>query len=158
MTAAITPEDFEAVSDSIDEAYAAFEEKLTVIEQTGGDDVRFPVIRAHADSLIENIEAIKDDQVEFFVLTRRSEVMRTDLAKLRVDLDRIVVPGIDDQLFYTMTGYRALGEPPSPRSEHFSEAEFGRYRYLAEMQADGNIATSCWQARLACLKHLPLSH
>ena len=141
VTAAITPEDFEAVSDSIDEAYAAFEEKLTVIEQTGGDDVRFPVIRAHADSLIENIEAIKDDQVELFVLTRRSEVMRTDLAKLRVDLDRIVVPGIDDQLFYTMTGYWALGEPPSPRSEHFSEAEFGRYRYLAEMQADGNIAT-----------------
>ena len=40
-----------------------------------------------------------------------------------------------------MTGYRDLGSPPEPRSEHFSENEFGRYRYLAELQADATLST-----------------
>ena len=140
ITAASTPEEFENVSASIEEAHAAFENELALLEQTGGEDSRFPAIRAHADSLIDNVEAITEDKDRLLEVTSRTEEMLTDLAKLRADLDRIVVPGLDDQLFYTMTGYRELGQQPSLRSEHFSEAELGRYRHLSEMQADGNIA------------------
>ena len=141
VTTAPTLEDFSHVSEGIDQAHRLFEEQLTTLKQTGGDDVRYPVIRAHADSLIENINAITHDEYRLFELAERGRAMRTELAALRSELDRVVVPEIDDQLFYTMTGYRQLGEPPSPRSDHFSVTEFERYRYLAEMQVDGNIAT-----------------
>ena len=40
-----------------------------------------------------------------------------------------------------MTGYRELGDAPISSAEHFTPAEFYRYRYLAELQTDGNIAT-----------------
>ena len=141
LTAATTRDDFAAISAEIQEAHKAFEAELAILEQTGGDDALFPEIRSHADALIENIAAITQDKDELFALNNRSESMLIDLAGLRADLDRMVVPALDDQLFYTMTGYREIGEKPSPRPEHLSEAQLARYRHLAELQADGNIAS-----------------
>ena len=141
VTAAATPEDFAIVSTSIDESHEAFEEQLKALEQNRGDDVGFQLIRSHADSLINNVGEITEDKTELFELTRRSEATRAELEEVRNCLDRVVVSGLDNQLFYTVTGYRELGKPPAPRSEHFSEAEFGRYRYLSDLQVDGNIAT-----------------
>ena len=141
VTAAATPEDFAVVSTSIDESHERFEGQLKALEQTRGDDVRFQAIRSHADSLINNVEEITEDKTALFELSRRSEATRAELEEVRNCLDRVVVSGLDNQLFYTVTGYRELGEPPAPRSEHFSEAEFGRYRYLSDLQVDGNIAT-----------------
>ena len=60
---------------------------------------------------------------------------------IRNQLDDTVVAAIDDQLFYIVTGYRNLGEPPADFSNHFSEEEFRRYRHLSELQSDANIAT-----------------
>ena len=51
-----------------------------------------------------------------------------------------MVPAIDDQLFFTMTGYLRVDRPPLPRAEHFSENELIRYRYLAELQADATLS------------------
>ena len=52
-----------------------------------------------------------------------------------------LVPAIDDQLFYTMTGYSELGESPVSSSEHFSENEFYRFRNVSDLQAEANTAT-----------------
>ena len=141
VTAAATPEDFAIVSTSIDESHGEFEEQLKALEQTRGDDVRFQVIRSHADSLINNVEEITADKTALFELREKSEATRAELEEVRNCLDRVVVSGLDNQLFYIVTGYRELGQPPALQSEHFSEAEFGRYRYLSDMQVDGNIAT-----------------
>ena len=141
LTAAATTEEFDQVSLSIDEAHRDFEEQLAQLEQGGTGDESFAGIRVLADSLISNIEGIKSEKAEYFTLTEGSEALGTELAELRSRLDNIVIPAIDDQLFYTMTGYRDLGEPPVPRSEHFSEEEFRNYRHLAQLQADGNVAT-----------------
>ena len=140
LTAATTEQEFAQVSFSIDEAYTAFEEQLTLLQEGNSGDESFAIIRDHADSLIFNIEAIKEQTRESFTLTAGSETLGAELTKLRTQLDGIVVPAIDDQLFYTMTGYRSRAEPPAPRSEHFSEQEFGHYRHLAQLQVDGNIA------------------
>ena len=141
LTVAATTEEFDQVSLSIDEAHRDFEEQLAQLEQGGTGDESFAGIRVLADSLISNIEGIKSEKAEYFTLTEGSEALGTELAELRSRLDNIVIPAIDDQLFYTMTGYRDLGEPPVPRSEHFSEEEFRNYRHLAQLQADGNVAT-----------------
>ena len=138
LTAAATTEEFDHVAHSIDDAHRAFEEQLALLDER--DEV-FERIRGHTDTLIFTTEAIKSSKSEFFTLTERSEALGIELGELRSRLDNIVIPAIDDQLFYTMTGYSNLGEPAVPRSEHFSEEEFGSYRHLAQLQADSNIAT-----------------
>ena len=140
LTTAATPEDVARVAASIEEAYGALEAQLAVLERGAAEDERVQRIRAHADSLIANIEAIEADMAQFFDLSERSAALRLELAELRFRLDSVVIPAIDDQFFYAMTGYRSLGEPPAPRNEHFSETEFSSYRRLAEMQADASIA------------------
>ena len=140
LTTAATPEDVARVAASIDEAYGALEAQLAVLERGVAEDERVQRIRAHAESLIANIEAIEADMAQFFDLSQRSAALRLELADLRFRLDSVVIPAIDDQFFYAMTGYRSLGEPPAPRNEHFSETEFSSYRRLAEMQADASIA------------------
>ena len=141
LASVVTPDDFRAVMVSISEDHAAFEEQLAVLEGRDSGEVRFTRIRAHSDMLISNITALRDEVAASFELTARREALQQELEALRIRLDDIIVPAIDDQLFYTMTGYRDLGSPPEPRSEHFSENEFGRYRYLAELQADATLST-----------------
>ena len=140
FTSAATPADSKLVSRSVELAHQAFEEELAVLEQLSGDDQRLTAIYDDAQTLLLNLEAIEQDRRSLYDLNQRSEALLADLQQVRRDLDRVVVPEIDTQLFYAMTGYRELGEPPSPREEHFSEAEFVRYRHLAEMKADGTVA------------------
>ena len=51
-----------------------------------------------------------------------------------------MVPAVDDQLFYTMTGYESIGASPAEREDYFSEDELGRYRNLAGLHADAKTA------------------
>ena len=141
LTAAPTSEELDSLVAGIDADQAAFEEQLALLERSDANSERFKRIRGHADTMVSNIDAIGSDRSELLMLTERSLALRTELEELRNRLDRVVVLAIDDQLFYTMTGYRDLGKPPLPRSEHLSEDEVGRYRRLAELQADANIAT-----------------
>ena len=141
LASAASPEDFRDVMVDISESHAAFEEQLAVLEGMEGGRAPFERIQAHSDTLISNITALRDEVAASFELLQRREALRLELEELRVRLDNIMVPAIDDQLFYTMTGYRELGSPPESRSEHFSENEFGRYRYLAELQADATLST-----------------
>ena len=141
LASAASPDDFREVMVDISASHAAFEEQLAVLEEMEAGQAPFERIQAHSDTLISNITALRDEVAASFELTQRREALRLELEELRVRLDNIMVPAIDDQLFYTMTGYRELGSPPESRSEHFSEDEFGRYRYLAELQADATLST-----------------
>ena len=141
LISAATPQEFDRVTASIAEAHAAFEDQLAVLESKDAGAERFMRIRAHADTLILNIQAIEGEMSDLFGFTERSAALQTELAGLRAGLEDLLVPAIDDQLFYTVTGFRSLDEPPRPRSEHFSGDELVHYRHLAELQADANLAT-----------------
>ena len=141
LTSAATRRDIESEYDSITNAHESLETQLGVLEQSYTGDEHLESIRAHSQTLIANIESIKSQRTELFHLVSDKEILRTELADLRSELDDIVVTAIDDQLFYTVTGYRNLGEPPDEFADHFSEGEFGQYRRLLELQVDANIAT-----------------
>ena len=142
LTAAATPEEFQQVVQDIDEAYRSFEARMATLEARQDTDTeRVRRIRGHADTLISNIEAISSETSGVFELTRRRAVLQDSLTEVRAQLDDILAPAIDDQLFYTLTGFSALDESAAPRSEHFAEAEIVRYRRLSELQGDVNIAT-----------------
>ena len=141
LASAASPADFNRVAASIDEAHAALEEQLAVLEQADSADERFARVRARADALISNIGAVETGMSESFELNRQSEQLRDALTNLRGDLDDILIPVIDDQIFYLITGFRAIGEAAAPRADHFSEEEFNRYRHLEILRTQANIAT-----------------
>ena len=141
LTTAATRAEFSGVASRITATHNALQEELDALHRVGADAATIARVRAHADTLLSNIEAIGDGMLELFPLNEQSAELRAELAALRSSLEELVVPAIDDQLFYTTTGYRTLGEPSAPRTEHLSERELGRYRRLADLQADGSIAS-----------------
>ncbi|MYB41253.1 MAG: HAMP domain-containing protein [Chloroflexi bacterium] len=141
LTVAATPEEFDQVVRSIDAAYASFEEQMATLEMGNAERARVLRIRERADTIIANIEAIETETSGVFDLIARREALQLELTEVRAQLDDALAPAIDDQLFYALTGYRNLSAPPAPREQHLSEEQFVRYRRLAELQADVNIAT-----------------
>ena len=141
LTVASTPEDLARVSAGIVETGEEFREELDLLEQQGIDAALFVSIRSRARKLASNIALIESEMPDSFALVAQSDALRVELADLRLRLEDILLPALDEQLFYQITGYREIDEPPAPRAEHFSEAEFIRYRHLAALQSDTAIAT-----------------
>ena len=141
LTSAVTTSEFEQVVTEIDATESLFEQQLGSLASAGEGGERLDLIRQYADQLTQNIKTIKDEKQELLELDRRTTSISIELSILQQRLDEILVPAIDDQLFYTMTGYSELGESPVSASEHFSESEFYRYRNVADLQAASNTAT-----------------
>ena len=141
LAAAETPEDLEDIYGGITESNQGLGEQLALLGGRGVQDDRFRSIRDRSRALISNVDDIKVQREALIVLAAGRENLRQELADVRTELDDTLVPAIDDQLFYTITGYRELKAPAAEIDEHFSPEEVDRYRLLAELQADANIAT-----------------
>ena len=141
LTAAENPEDLDRIYAAIASAHDLLELQLDFLSETGAEDETFQHIRSRSQLLIANMQAIREQKAVLFELAQERERLKQDLAEIRTLVDDTLVPAIDDQLFYTITGYRSLGEEPHDFKSHFSEDEVSRYRYLTELQADANIAT-----------------
>ena len=140
LSAASTADDVERVKDQIRVTYSLFADQLSFLSERGGDVERLEQIRDDSNRLISNIGAVEDSMTEQFRLEAQSEELRMELAELRFNLDRVIVPAIDDHLFYTRTGYRELGMPADDPSQHLALDELAYLRYLSELQENATIA------------------
>lgn len=140
LVVAATPEDVASVNALITEDFEALTAELSLLESRGGEEARYARISSHSNTLIANVGGVESSIAERFRLAQRNAELREDLASLRSQLAEIITPAIDDQLFYTATGYRELGQPAAPASVHLSEEELIRVRYLLELQSEANIA------------------
>ena len=141
LTSAVTTSEFEQVSQEIQATTALFEQQLESLSSTEHGGQQLVLVRQYAAQLIQSIDTIETEKKELLELDERTTAISIQLAILQQQLDEILIPAIDDQLFYTMTGYSDLGDPPVSTSEHFSETEFYRYRNVADLQAAANTAT-----------------
>ena len=141
LAAASTSLELFQEGERVDQTVLTFEEQMAVLEQSDSDDASVEQIRRSADMLISNIQAIRSEVSARLQITDRRTAQQGQLVGLRNQVGPVLIPAIDDQLFYTLTGYSGLDAPPAPRSEHFSEPEVFRYRRLAELEADANIAS-----------------
>ena len=141
LTSAANAKDLGEVAALIEGAHSALEGEIDTLEERGTGDARVQRIREHANSLVINIHNVTDSMDEIFIVTEQRDALRDQLTTVNTRLDATVVPAVDNQYFYTMTGYRNPGEPPAIPQFHFTEDELSLYRSLAEIQADANVAT-----------------
>ena len=140
--AAATLEDLDSISADINETYAAFDSELVVaLESAATRPGQEQLVRGLGVTLRSNIEEIKMDRIELFRLAELKSGLQAQLTELRAGIDAALIPALDDQFFYLMTGFQDIEEPPSSRSDHLSEQELRSYRFLAELQANANIST-----------------
>ena len=143
LTASATPGDLDRAVVETAPARRDFESKLEELIRLVGDaggSIRpgdeFESVQARGRELVGNIEGIQQSVADGFELREASEELRAELATLRSAIAGLLVPALDDQLFYAMTGYRSFGEPRAPHEVHFSEPEINRYRVLVGLQQD----------------------
>ena len=158
LVAATTREEFARISSDIDRVFLEFKGHLALLEAryqtTGGSGAMAMAhpqdsdgatlvtdIRHHSDRLIGDIEALKTETFDSFSLAEQRITLQGELTGVRAQLDDLLAPAIDDQFFYTITGYRELAQPADARSQYFTEDELVRYRRLSEIQGSVNIAT-----------------
>ncbi len=142
LTTSETPEELAGVSAEIKEAYLILEEALKVLKEQSENTEAFERLQTDANSLIENIRAIEAEKAESFELRELSQNLRVRLQGLVDELDKTMVPAVDDQLFYTITGFSSLDEPRAELEEHFSEEQINQYRHLSDLVSDSGIAAS----------------
>ena len=139
--AAATPEDVDSITADINDTYAGFEAQLVAMEETATKRGQNQLVRGLSVTLRANIDEITKRRVELFGLADLKAGLQTQLADLRAEIDAAIIPALDDQFFYLMTGQHNLGETPSSRDDRLSEQELRKYRFLAELQANANIST-----------------
>lgn len=153
LLAATTTDELEDVSESISMAQRGFEEQLLILRDVGVANERLgsyiPNSQAALFKLLFDINTIEGKMPELFDLTAKSEALRAELIDISDRLDDIVIPEIDDQLFYQVTGYRDFDVPPVSRDVHLSVDEFIRYRHLAALLADSTLATQLLSSALS---------
>ena len=141
LTTTTNPEDYNNVAADIAESNTALVGQLALLQGQNAADERFTRMRTHVDSLTSNTHTIQVGMVKSFPRATRIEALQAEIAEASSQLDHILLPAIDDQYFYAMTGHRSLDEPPASHSEEFSEEDLARYRHLSDLQANVGAVT-----------------
>ncbi len=130
------PDQFSVISAEVATAQSEFEqhfESLTLQNPTGTHIRR---IRATANTLEGNIATITADMPLYYSYSNRIEDLQIAIPSLYDEANSIILPAIDDQLFYQVTGYRDLDSTPAGVISRTSSDELLRYRHLNALQAD----------------------
>ena len=141
LTTATSQEELEAIAAEIGGTTSAFLDQLAVMEASQVDQRQVRELRSHVESVTANIDAIHAGAQELLRLSVERAALREELDVLGHDLDVIIIPALDDQFFFGMTGYRRLGQIPIPRDQYLSEEQLVLYRHISEINANTNIAT-----------------
>ena len=142
LTTAAAQPDLDRVAADIDRQYRAFEEQLAVLEGSGaeGNAERVSRIRGYGDALISSINEIESATPETFDLAAREETLRVGLTAAQDAVDAALIPSIDDQFFYLVTGYRAIDEPQDASGDYFTAEQLNRFRHLSDLHTDATSA------------------
>ena len=134
--ASSTPQDFSAVVGEIAAARGEFETQLDLLWQRGTGSMWLGEMRGFAAQLSSNIDDIESEMPEYFALGRQADELRFEADTAVRDLERQIVPALDDQLFYLVAGQRDLDTPPVSEAIHRSDEEVRLYRHWSALGGD----------------------
>lgn len=134
--ASATPGDFSTVVSEIAAARTEFQTQLDLLWNRGTGSVWLGEMRGYAAQLNSNIEAIETDMPQYFELGQQADQLKTEADSAVRDLEREIVPALDDQLFYLVAGQRDLVTPPVAEDIHRSDEEVRLYRHWSALGGD----------------------
>ena len=138
LATAATSDEADQIWQEIQTAKEIFQEHLDNLEEVDLESSQR--IGIYSEALETYIETIRETKNVTFDLNRESDRLLNEMEDLRGELEAILISEVDNELFFIFTGLEELGEEPAEFSVHFSEEEFGTYRYLSALQSDTNIA------------------
>ncbi|WP_419924838.1 sensor histidine kinase [Candidatus Poriferisocius sp.] len=130
------PEQFSAISAEVTDAQMQFKERFESLLRENPDDINVQGISEVADALERNITTITADMPHFYGLSRRIEQLQVQISARHDAVKDIIIPAIDDQLFFQVTGYRDQDTAPTDAMARTSGDELLVYRHLNALQAD----------------------
>lgn len=140
MTAALTPDELEAISTELTAVRDEFNAQVSSLMTFVDVGTMSRSVAEDGRKLQANLDAIESLMIELFEQRRKSAEFRGELAELEKLVRTHLLPTIDDQFFYTVTGFRDLERAPDPAAVHLSEAEVNRYRNLKNLEIEANVA------------------
>ena len=130
------PTQFSEISAEVTVAQQEFQARFDALLRQNPDDIHVQGIAGVADALERNITTITADMPHFYSLSRRIEVLQVQIPLLHDEVEGIIIPAIDDQLFFQVTGYRDQVSDPIDPMTRTSGDELLLYRHLNALQAD----------------------
>ena len=109
--------------------------ELTVSERTAG-------LRTFSSELAGNLQGIQVSVENGVALQERLGQLQDEATTRNRELNELIRPLLDDQVFYMATGLRALDDAPAPILIRASEAEVIYLQALGAVDARGNLASS----------------
>ena len=155
LTAATTRDGFTTVRVAVDDQLELYEEQLNKLSLSQGqnDDVRR--IQEIGRELSQNIRTVESLVEQRFAYSSVRNEYNVQLTNVENELTTLLVPSIDDQYFFVMTGRTEIGGIVVPRSQHFSTQELTYYRRLANLHkhsiATTQLLTQCFNLNDAAL-------
>ena len=131
-----SPSQFPVISAEVSDAQRKFQDLFKPLLRNNPDDVHVQGISEVADALEQNITTITADMPHFYSLSRRIEVLQVQIPALHDEVEGIIIPAIDDQLFFQVTGYRDFESHPTNVLTRTSGDQLLLYRHLNALQAD----------------------
>lgn len=152
-------DDYEAVVAEIAAARREFEAQLDLLWNRGAGSMWLGEMRSDAAQLSFNINAIEAEMPEYYELLARAQTVQAEADAAVSELTSLIVPVLDDQLFFLVEGRRHLWTPPAPASIHRSESEVLAYRRWSALggdvsQADALLASAFSASESALIEPL----
>ena len=127
---------FSTISAEVSAAQGEFNENFQPLADENPGDTNVQGIAEAAKALESNITTITADMPHYYSLTRRIEQLQSEIPALHDITNSIILPAIDDQLFFQVTGFRDFDSDPTDAITRTSGGELLLYRHLNALQAD----------------------
>ena len=132
---------FPTISAEVATAQREFNQHFQPLAASHPGDIHVLGITQAADDLERNIVTITADMPHYYSLTQKIERLLDDknessIPTLYNRANSIILPAIDDQLFFQVTGYRDQVSDPIDPMARTSGGELLLYRHLNALQAD----------------------
>ncbi|MCY4257657.1 MAG: ATP-binding protein [bacterium] len=135
------PDQFTSISTEVAVAQNEFQQLLEPLLIERPNDANVQNIAQAAAALDNNIATITADMPFFFSLSRQVENIRNQIPQRQGDVQAIIIPALDDQLFFQATGYRDQNSPAVSIMGRTSDDQLLIYRHLNALQTDVSQVT-----------------
>ncbi len=134
LSAAPDRETFNDILEEVNAQVTDFQTDLILAPTLGLADEDLERINEGGQALLNNISTVGSlIESQFDMRKRRGELI-DGFQEIEVIVQQLLASEIDQQTMYFSLGYFDRDQPPAPRDQHFSQAEFNRYRFLIELQ------------------------